>query len=445
MSLQIPTKGTAKEELLNDMRKLKHKDANWKDGRTWSLVYYAGEEIQDVIKNAYTLYMSENLLNPTAFPSLRKFETEVVEMTAKMLNGGPEVVGTMTSGGTESILLAVKTARDWGKSEKKISEPEMIIAETAHPAFEKAAQYFNLKPIRIPLTSEYQINLDKVKESITDNTVLIVGSAPAFPHGVMDPIEELAEIASQQGILLHVDSCLGGFMLPFAQKLGYNIPKFDFAIPGVTSMSADIHKYGYAAKGASVILYKNKSIRRHQFTLFTDFPGGVYISPTMAGTRPGGPIAAAWAILNYLGEEGYLKITEKVMDVTNKILEGIKSIPELYILGDPSISVLAFSSRDDGINIYAVGDALESRGWHMDRLQMPPALHLMVTPAHEAVQQNFIEDLRAAVEDVRKGVFSAGEGNAAMYGMLATLPDRELIRGFVLDLMDDLTTYKDEE
>jgi len=257
------------------------------------------------------LFFSENALNPTVFPSLRRMETEVVAMTAALLGGDEHTVGNMTSGGTESLLMAVLTAREWGRAHKPdVQAPEMVLPATAHPAFEKAAHYFGVRPVHVPVGPDLRADVERMRAAITPRTVLLVGSAPSYPHGVVDPIVEIAQVAQEHGLLCHVDACVGGFELPFLRRLGYPVPDFDFQVPGVTSMSADLHKYGYAAKGASVVLYRDSALRRHQFFAYTDWPGGVYASATLAGTRPAGPIAAAWAVLHYLGEEGYLALAE---------------------------------------------------------------------------------------------------------------------------------------
>ena len=240
-----------------------------------------------------------------AFPSLKKFEADVIAMTASLLGGDDETVGNLTTGGTESILMAVKTAREWGRAKRPgVAAPEMILPASAHPAFDKAAHYFDVKAIRVPVARDLRADVNAMRDALTRNTILIVGSAPSYPHGVVDPISDIASIAHAQEILCHVDACVGGFVLPFVRKLGYAIPDFDLRVPGVTSLSVDLHKYAYAAKGASVILYKNRALRRHQFFATTDWSGGIYISPTMTGTRAGGAIAAAFAVLNFLGAEG---------------------------------------------------------------------------------------------------------------------------------------------
>ena len=435
--ISIPSKGIPKEQLLSKMESMRNKDADWRSGKTWSLVYYAGEEHTGFLKKAHNMFFSENGLSPMAFPSLKTFENEVVAMTAGMLGGDENVSGTMTSGGTESILMAMKAYRQWARANRPfVKEPEILLPVTAHPAFEKAAHYFDLKTVHAPVGNYFKADVNAVRNLITENTIVMAGSAPAYPHGVIDPIYEMAAVAKEKGIGFHVDSCLGGFMLPWLKKLGYPLSPFDFSVPGVTSISADIHKYGYAAKGASVLLYRSKELRRHQFFVYSDWPGGIYASPSMTGTRAGGSIAAAWAAINAIGEEGYMRLAESAMKTAKIIMEGIAGIKELYILGKPDMSVFAFAS--DMLDIFALADAMDRRGWHLDRQQFPSSLHMMVTAAHEEVAGPFISDLRESVEEVIANPKASSEGTAAMYGMAASLPDRKAVSGFVLDFMDEI-------
>lgn len=438
----IPKKGLSKEDLFREMKEVQKADANWKDGRTWSLVYYGGRNIDEIIKEAYNMFFHGNGLNPMAFKSLRKFETEVVAMAASMLGGGEDAAGSMTSGGSESIFMAVKTARDFARFKSpNITSPEMVVPESVHPAFEKAAHYLGIKPRRISLREDFRVDVAAVKEAISENTILIVGSAPAYPHGVMDSISELAAIAQEKDIWFHVDACLGGFLLPFLKELGYDIPAFDFQVPGVSSLSADVHKYGFAAKGASVVLYRSRALRLHQFFVYPNWPGGLFASPTATGTRPGGSIAAAWAVMNYLGKEGYLELARAIMNATEALKKGISSIPGLYILGNPEMSVFAFASKE--LDVYTLADAMDARGWHLDRQQRPPCLHLMVTPAHISIVAEFLQDLQDSVEEVMGNKGESTEGMAAMYGMMGTLPDRKAVGDFLLDFMDNLTWPED--
>ncbi len=476
--IPLPRQGLPKEALLATMKEMKAHDAPWKDGKVFSLVYYVDDELSTVLKEASLLFFSENALNPTAFPSIRKMETEVVAMTAALLGGDEETVGTLTSGGTESLLMAVKTARDWGRAQKGITEPEMILPLTAHPAFEKAAHYFGVKPVHIPIGPDFRADLDALARAFTPNTVLVVGSAPSYPQGVIDPIPEMAAMAQEHNVLFHVDACVGGFMLPFLRELGYPIPPFDFRVPGVTSISADAHKYGYAAKGVSVILYRNAALRRYQFFAYTDWPGGIYASPAMAGTRPAGPIAAAWAVMHYLGQEGYLRLARQTMETALRLQKAFQDIPGLFIYGEPAMTVFAVGSRDP-YEVYEIADEMALRGWHLDRQHRPPSLHFTIVPAHARVVDAFLEDLRAAVAQVRRPnprrtierglvrfttwlmrvlpsrishalmrlapkLFS-GSGDEAlpqraapMYGLMGSLPNRKDVHEAVIDLLDQI-------
>jgi len=479
--IPFPSNSQPKQTVLATMKSARDHDVKWREGRVFSLVFNAGDEISDMLKEAFDLYFSENGLNPTAFPSLKKFETEVVSMVASLLHGDDNVVGNMTTGGTESLLMAVKTARDYARTVRKINQPEVVLPMSAHPAFEKAAEYFGVKLVHVPVRTDYRADPAAMEVAITPNTIMLVGSAPSYPQGVVDPIAELAQVALRHDVLLHVDACVGGMMLPFVRKLGHPIPDFDFALPGVTSMSCDLHKYGYAAKGASVILYRNSALRRHMFFSYINWAGGVYVSPTMTGTRPGGPIAAAWAILNFLGEEGYLKLADVVMQTVRKIREGIAVLPDVRVLGNPDMSVLSIGS--DKWDVYQIGDELTARGWHLDRQQFPPTLHMTIVPAHALVADQFLTDLKEAIAAVKKPSMrkvtdklmvsaanrlvkllpaewaskltaksssllgASGEGlpqrSAAMYGLIGTLPNRGDLNELVIDLLDQLTKVPD--
>lgn len=477
-TLKFPTHGLPKEYILQTMRDLRAHDVKWHDGKVFSLVFHAGDEISDLLKEAYTMFFAENGLNPTAFPSLRRFETEVVAMVASLLGSDGSVVGNLTTGGTESILMAVKTARDYARVKyPHIRAPEMILPASAHPAFDKAAHYFNVRAIRTPLDAHYQADVAAMRAAITPNTILLVGSAPQYPHGIVDPIPAIAQLAHEHHLLCHVDACVGGMMLPFVRRLGYPVTDFDFSVPGVTSLSVDLHKYGYAAKGASLILYRPRALRRAQIFVTTDWAGGIYASPTMTGTRPGGAIAAAWAILNYLGEEGYTAIADVVMQTTKKIQKGIEGIEGIKIVGKPAMSVMALAS--DKFNIYEIGDEMTARGWYLDRQQFPPTLHLTINYAHAQSVDLFLRDLAESVTIVKQpsvrkianhvivkaaqlaarvlpenivskmtarasawfgGGSSLPQRSAALYGMMGTLPNRGDLKELVLDLVEGFTT-----
>lgn len=442
--LKLPKAGQSRDQLLKTLQAHHDRDTQWREGKTWSLVYHASDEHTEFLKKAYSIYFHQNGLNPGAFPSLQKYEAEVISMAANLLGGGENAAGTMTSGGSESIMMAVKTTRDWMKTKKpEITQPEMIVPLSIHPAFDKAAQYFQVKLVKAPLKPDFRVDLEAVKKLITSNTILIVGSAPQYPQGVIDPIEELAALAKSRGIAMHVDACLGGFLLPFMKGLGYPIPNFDFRVDGVTSMSADLHKYGFAAKGASLVLYRDKEIRRHQFFVSSDWPGGAFASPSMTGTRPAGSIAAAWATMHAFGEDGYLKMTREIMDNTKKLQEGIRAIG-LAIVGEPEASVFAFTSNDPQVDLYAVADQMQGRGWYIDRQQKPTCLHLMVTPAHTPIIGQFLKDLKESVEFVKSHPETSNQGMAAMYGMMAKVPDPSMIHHFLYQYMDDRYTAQNQ-
>ncbi len=431
----LPEKGIPENELFKQIEDIRKDDINWRDGKVWSLVYHATDKHTELLKKAYTMFFSKNALSPMAFPSLKKFETEVISMAVDLFNGDKRCCGSMTSGGTESILMAIKTYRDW--AEKKfpdIREPEMVLPSSAHPAFDKGADYFKVKSVRVPVDEEtHRADIKAMERALNSNTIMMVGSACDFPRGVVDPISELGTIAQEHGIGLHVDACLGGFMLPFAKKLGYEIPDFDFSVPGVTSISADVHKYGYGAKGASTILYRKERVWKHQFSVYTDWSGGIYISPSMRGTRPGGAIAAAWAAMKALGFDGYMNLAKIVMDASKRLIEGINQIPELYIIGNPVISVFSFTS--DKIDIYQLGDVLDKKGWHLDRIQFPNALHMMVNPHHAEIVNTFLTDLRDTVKEVVENPRKSSDGDAAIYGMVASLPDRDKVKDYIVNFL----------
>lgn len=436
---QLPHKGLPYNKVLSLMKQYGVNDPNWKKGKTFSLVYHRDDTHTKFLQKAFELYFDENGLNPMAFKSLKRFEHEVVKMTADMLNAPEEACGTMTSGGTESCLLAVKTYRDMARALRPwIRKPEMIVPESIHVAFEKGSEYFDVKIVRAPLDKDFKVDVKAVEKLINRNSILIVGSAPCYPYGVIDPIDVLSQIALKHKLPLHVDACLGGFLLPFIEELGYSLPLFDFRVPGVTSMSADVHKYGFSAKGASVIVYRNINYLRHQFFIYEDWCGGVFASPALLGTRPGGTIAAAWAAIVAQGKEGYINNAKIIMQATKKIQQGIESIKGMEILGTPHMSVFAYRSVDPQVNTFAIGDILEKKGWHVDRLQHPDALHAMITPVHAKVAQQFIADVKYAFETVKKNPNLAYEGSAAMYGMIAHIPMRKMVRKNIMAMMEGM-------
>lgn len=435
----IPANGADKDGLLRQLDGLRAGDADWRGGKVWSLVYFAGDEHLEFLEKAHNLFFSENGLNPVAFKSLKRLESEVVRMTATMLNAAPTSVGTMTSGGTESILLAVKAARDRARRRKPwIRHPEMVLPETIHVAFDKAGHYFDVKPRYAPVGPDYRVDVKAMRRLINRNTVLVAASAPQYPHGVVDPIAEIGAITARKRIPFHVDACIGGFVLPWLEKLGHPIPTFDFRVPGVTSMSADVHKYGYSAKGASIIVYRDMSYLKHQFFVSTDWPGGIYASPTMAGTRSGGTIAAAWAAMMAMGESGYLDHARKAMETTRILRAGLAAIAPLEVVGKPDATLVAWRSIDPAVDTYAIADQLEDRGWHIDRQQHPSSVHCTVTSHHLGVVEEYLRDLAAAVAHVRAHPELKSRGNAALYGMMAVLPVRTMVKRAVGQVMEGM-------
>ncbi len=398
--MELPSHGVAREQLFETMLERKSADAKWREGKTFSLIYPTGrEDIDDVLMQANEVYLYENALNPIRFPSLQQMESEVVGMTGALVNLPADGGGTMASGGSESILMSVLVNRDRAQQERGIepAKGNIVYPASAHAAFAKAAHYLELEARPIPLTDGYIADVDAIANAVDDNTVLMMGSAYGYPHGVMDPIEDLASIALERGIGFHSDTCIGAFVLPFLERLGYDVPGYDFRVPGVTEMSCDVHKYGYTTKGASVILHRKSEWIGHQYFLYVDWPSGLYGTPTVAGARPASPIAAAWAVMNYLGMEGYLELMRGLMATTDKLRAGIEAIPQLSIMGNPIGPLLSFTSET--IDTYAVCDLMDDRGWNMDRNTNPNGLHMMISPLHGQYAYDFLSDLRWAVDN----------------------------------------------
>jgi len=403
--MRIPRRGRSKEEILAALREVKGRDLDWRSGRVWAYVYNAGDEVQEVVNEAYLMYLGENALDPTVFPSLLRLETEVVRMLADLLRGDERVVGNVTTGGTESILLAVKAARDKARAERpEITAPEMVLPMTAHGAFHKAAHYFGVKPVVVPFDPHtFQADVEAMREAITENTVLLVASAPCYSQGVVDPIREIGAVAQEEGLPFHVDACVGGIHLSFMRKMGYPVRDFDFAVPGVTSISVDMHKYGYAAKGCSAILYRDRSLRRYQIYACAGTTAYALVNPTVLSTRSGAPLAAAWAILNYLGEEGYERIVRVVQEATQRLIDGINRIDGLRVLGEPDMCLFSFTA--DTVNVFQLADEMRRRGWYLQPQFSTPLsprnLHISVNYGTVPAVDGLLEDLREAVEVVK--------------------------------------------
>lgn len=397
----MPETGRSHDEIVSSLHDLRRNDARWQDGRTFGLVYDGGAEVHAIAEEAARMYLHENALNTIAMPSLAQIQRDVVGSMAELLHG-EDASGFMTSGGTESILMAVKAARERGRAERDIEHGEIVVPTSAHAAFHKGGHYFGLDVIKVDVGPDLRADVDAMADAITDRTVLVVGSAPQYPHGVIDAIAELAPLAAAADANFHVDACMGGYVLPFMERLGEPVPLWDFRVPGVTTISLDVHKLGYAPKGASIILHRTKQLRRYQTYSFDDWLGGFYASPNMQGTRSGAPMAAAWAVMQRLGIEGYERLTRTTIDTARKIVAGVRAIEGLDVVGDPEAQLLAITVDDDWterLDIFAVGDALASRGWYLDRQHRPDSLHATVSAGNAPVADEFLDDLAASVAD----------------------------------------------
>lgn len=412
-SIRFPEHRTNPDELRARIAAMRTDDADWRGGRTFSLVYNVGDPaLEQALHDTANEYLHENALNPFKFPSLLRMEREIVAMAADLFHGDPRA-GSLSSGGTESIFLAVSTARSWFRA-KHAGQPapcNIVTVDTVHPAFAKACHYLDVELRCVPHADNLRADVDAMATACDDSTAMVVGSAPCYPFGTIDPIPEIAAMATERGILCHVDACLGGWLLPWWERLGENVPPWDFRVPGVTSISADIHKYGYAFKGASTVLYREKALLEHQYFIYDQWPGGLYASSTTAGTRPAAPMAGAWAAITTLGTEGYLEHATRIRDTTRRMIDGINAIEGLHVTGDPDLSVFQFSS--DRYDINAIGDVMDDKGWHLDRQQ--GGLHVMVFPGHSAVVETFLQELAEA---------AASHGEArdvmAVYGAVDT-------------------------
>ena len=393
----LPAKGIPWPELQSQLSEAGKNDVDWRNGRVPMFIHYAGDDVLEVAKQAYLMYFSENGLGLRAFGSLAQFEREVVEMGLGLLHGGEGTRGAMTTGGTESIFLAVKAARDLAlKRRPGIGRPQIVMASSAHPAFDKAAHFMGLQPVRTPLRADFCADPDAIAAAITPDTVMVVGSVPAFPHGVVDPIDQIAAVAQARGVWMHVDACVGGYFAPFAQQLGVALPDWDFAVPGVTSISADLHKYGYAAKGASTLFFRDAESFAGMGWTFDNWPRGQYFTHTLVGTRAGGAIAAAWAVMKYLGVDGYQRITQRVLATRRALQHGASELG-LPTLGDPRLSILAYGSPAH--DIAGIAKALAARGWVPGLVTNPAGLHHMLNLTHEPVVGRYLDDLAAAMKE----------------------------------------------
>ena len=401
--MMLPDRGLPWEAIAAELEEAKASDFSWREGRMALYYYYLDEALSDVQKKAYTAFWTENNLGKRAFPSLARLETDVVQFGLETVNAPPGAAGTFTSGGSESIFLAVQTARDWARAEKGIREPNFVIPRTAHPAFSRAGHALGVEMRRVRTSrNDFKADVAAIESTIDDRTIGLVGSAPNYPYGVFDPIAELGQLALRRGLWLHVDACVGGFLAPWVKRLGHAIPDWDFGVPGVTSLSADLHKHGMAAKGASLMLLRSDDIKqRYQQFDFRDWERGQYLTYTMQGTRPGGAVAAAWAVMKYLGDEGYLDCARIIMDTKRELMDAIRRIPGLAVLEPSALAIFVTRSADPAVDIGAVSDAMVARGWFIGRQAEPPGIHMHINPVHRESWKGYVADLRAAVDEVR--------------------------------------------
>lgn len=437
---RLPQKGRSPDDILRELRDVAaREDARWETGQVSGSYYHAGKSHFAFLNQVYGLFSHVNILQRDMCPSGTKFEAEIVSMTAKMLhaeavNAPDEVVGAITSGGSESIMLPMLVYREKARAERGITAPEIVAPSTAHPAFDKGAWLFGIKVVKVPVGPDLLADVDAMRAAINENTVAVAGSAGNYPHGLIDPLERLSDLALEHNIGMHVDGCYGGFLLPWIERLGYRIPPFDFRLPGVTSMSCDTHKWGYGPKGASVVLYRNRALRRFQYFSAINWAGGIYASPTLAGSRSEGISAATWAAMVSLGEEGYLEIARQIMQVADAIREGAAKIPEIKIAGHPTFCI-AFLS--DSVNIYHVNDYLIGRGWRMNGLQSPPGFHFCITRPQTVpgLAEGFLADLRAGVGYAKTPPPNPPKSGAVYAGAAAFPP--AMVNQVIFDRIDE--------
>ncbi|WP_202624993.1 pyridoxal phosphate-dependent decarboxylase family protein [Steroidobacter agaridevorans] len=390
------------EDIRADLIALKSEDYDWRGGRIPIYVYYDDDELLSVSREAYNLYFSENALGRNAFPSLVRMEEDLVKWSLALFNAPAGADGSFTSGGTESIFLALKTARtQFRATVSKSIRPAVVLPRTAHPAFDKAAYCLEIDVVRVDVGTDLRVDVDRLEAAIDDRTLMVVGSAPCYPYGVYDSISTLGKIARARGVWFHVDACLGGFLAPFARDEGFSVPEFDFSIPGVTSLSADLHKHGFCARGSSVVLYRSASIKVHQAFRFDDWPRGTYSTETFLGSRPGGSVASAWAVSQYLGRAGYRRLARKTMEAKLRLVRGVESITGLQVLYPSDLSIVLYRSVDSCVDINAVGDCLTEQGWFVGRSREPMALHFAVNAVHAPVVERYLSDLERSVKQVR--------------------------------------------
>jgi sphinganine-1-phosphate aldolase len=412
--MSLTSSGLSRDDVFARLDEMKQNDVRWREGRAFTLAYNAGDDVIAVAEEAYRRFSTENALNTDAFPSLRRIQSEVVGIVTDWLEGGTDAAGFMTTGGTESLLLAVKASRERGRREKGIERPNVVLPASAHAAFEKGCYYFGLESRRVPVGDDWRADVAAMDAAVDDDTVLVVGSAPQYPQGVIDDIPAIAAIADARGINCHVDACMGGVTLTYLARLGHTIPPWNFSVPGVTSISVDLHKFGYTAKGASVIAHRNKALRQYQTFVTDNWLGGIYGSSGVLGTKSGGSMGAAWAVMNYLGDEGYLRLTAAARRATEQLTAAIEARPQLALRARPASTLVAFGAADpSSLDVFAVADALWRRGWYVDRQGPPDSLHCTVNAVHDGKIDAFLVDLDASLAEVAE---QGASGDIGAYG-----------------------------
>ena len=397
----LPQVGLSPEKVFQALEELRVNDVAWREGRAFSLAYHAGAEAISVAEEAYRRFSGENALSTDAFPSLRQIQSDVVAMAGSWLGATSDSAGFMTSGGTESILMAVKAARDRLLKERTITQPNIVLPTSAHAAFDKACAYFGVESRRVAVGTDWRADVSAMRTCVDSNTVLIVASAPQYPQGVVDDVSGIAQVAIDHNINCHVDACMGGVTLAYLSRLGENIPSWNLQVPGVSSISVDLHKFGYTSKGASVIMYASKYLRSFQGFVTDNWLGGVYASSGMLGTKSGGAMASAWAVMHHLGEDGYLRLTREAREATLQIASFISSNDQLCLRAQPQTTLICFGAKDPAaLNVFAVADELARHGWYVDRQTPPDSLHCTVNAIHHDKISQFTHDLQLAINEV---------------------------------------------
>lgn len=399
----MPEFGKSQEAVLSELRALKGGDIDWKGGKSPLFVFKANDDVSEMGRAAFFEYFSENALGGgRAFPSVKQMETEVVEMALSLFQAPVGAQGFMSTGGTESIIQAIQTCRDWSRHQRgdKTLRGNIVVPYSMHPAFEKGARLMDIEVRRVPVGADFRADVVAMESMIDENTIMVAGSAPCFSFGVIDPITELAAMAQRRGLWMHVDACVGGYVAPFARMIGRAIPDFDFSIAGVSSISADLHKFGFCPKPASTVFYRDADMTRFHAFDFDAWPNGRFYTTTICGTRPAGGVAGAWAVFNHLGIEGYQRITRELMGFVDDFKHGVLQIPGMRIVGEPDLSIVAFTS--DEVDIFRVAEHMTAKGYLPGLLQKPKALHRMMSLLHAPASEIYLKDLRIAVDAVRE-------------------------------------------